>query len=385
MDLSRKRERERLPARREPYWMRLASGAYLGFRRGPDTWIARFRGRDGGQQYKALDGVIDYDEAKRVGEQWMSQLAGSTVRTLKRGTVKEALADYLMHLASQGRGEAAAAIKKRFELVVYEDPVAEVQLESATRDDFSDWRARISEGRQPRTINRYVRAVVAALNLAHAELGHLGNPKAWTLTPLSDEVEEEGATAVFLSPAQRRAAIDASDAYLGRFLRALECTGARPKEMASALVKDFDGQRLRLAHKKGRPPRLRARHVVLDKDAVIFFEEQARDKLPTASLFTRDGVSPWDRHAWSKRFRAAVDEANKKLKGKSRIPVAAGAYSFRHARISELLQVFDIDPLTVASQTGTSLQMIERSYYRFIASAMREKLESLKQDVKASV
>jgi Peptide methionine sulfoxide reductase len=28
-------------ARREPYWQRLEEGAYLGFRRGPDTWVAR--------------------------------------------------------------------------------------------------------------------------------------------------------------------------------------------------------------------------------------------------------------------------------------------------------------------------------------------------------
>ena len=36
----------------------------------------------------------------------------------------------------------------------------------------------------------------------------------------------------------------------------------------------------------------------------------------------------------------------------------AGTYSLRHARISELLQVFNVDPFTVAHQTGTSLAMI---------------------------
>ena len=56
----------------------------------------------------------------------------------------------------------------------------------------------------------------------------------------------------------------------------------------------------------------------------------------------------------------------------------ASAYSFRHARISELLQVYGVDPLTVAAQTGTSLRMIERTYFKFIRSAMLEKLSSLK-------
>jgi integrase len=50
---------------------------------------------------------------------------------------------------------------------------------------------------------------------------------------------------------------------------------------------------------------------------------------------------------------------------------------FRHARISELLQVYGVDPLTVAAQTGTSLRMIERTYFKFIRSAMLEKLANL--------
>jgi hypothetical protein len=51
---------------------------------------------------------------------------------------------------------------------------------------------------------------------------------------------------------------------------------------------------------------------------------------------------------------------------------------FRHARISELLQVFNVDPLTVAHQTGTSLAMIEKAYMRLIPQALQEKLAGLK-------
>ena len=65
-------------------------------------------------------------------------------------------------------------------------------------------------------------------------------------------------------------------------------------------------------------------------------------------------------------------------RGGARVPAEASAYSFRHARISELLQVYGVDPLTVAAQTGTSLRMIERTYFKFIRSAMLEKLANLK-------
>ena len=76
-------------------------------------------------------------------------------------------------------------------------------------------------------------------------------------------------------------------------------------------------------------------------------------------------------------FRAAVSVVND-TKGRIRIPDEAGSYSFRHARISDLLQVHGVDPLTVAHQTGTSLAMIEKAYHRFIPAALREQLAAVK-------
>ncbi len=69
---------------------------------------------------------------------------------------------------------------------------------------------------------------------------------------------------------------------------------------------------------------------------------------------------------------------NEKAPPAKRLPEGIGAYAFRHARISELLQVHRVDPLTVAHQTGTSLAMIEKAYFKFIPKAMSEKLEALK-------
>ncbi|TLZ46125.1 MAG: hypothetical protein E6K32_02010 [Gammaproteobacteria bacterium] len=94
MDLSRKRDRERLKVRHDPYWQRLGKGAALGFRRGADTWLARFRGRDGRQQFQALGEALEYDEAKRRAEEWMGQLGRTAVRSVKRATVREALEAY---------------------------------------------------------------------------------------------------------------------------------------------------------------------------------------------------------------------------------------------------------------------------------------------------
>jgi integrase len=378
-DLSRKSERKRLTARHDPYWQRLSEGAYLGFRRGAETWLARYRGRDRVQQYAPLGGPLEFDEAKARAEAWLGQLAGSAVRTVKRDTVRAALESYLADLRRHGRPDAAKDAEWRFNKTVYEDKLADLSLEKATRDDFLEWRDRQLTGPEPRTINRHVRSVVAGLNYA-VEAGHVGNPSAWHLKPLSDDVEDEGETAVFLTPEQRKALIEAAAAPPALFFRGLELTGARPKELSSATAGDFDGKTLRLAHRKGKPPKLRVRYTVLSAEGIAFFEKQTADKLPGAPIFTEDGEQPWRRHMWARRAREAVKAHNKKAKGKQRLPsTGAGAYAFRHARISELLQLHGVDPLTVAAQTGTSLAMIEKAYFRFIPSAMRDKLAAVKE------
>ncbi|MGA7538981.1 MAG: site-specific integrase [Steroidobacteraceae bacterium] len=359
--------------------MKLGKGAYLGFRRGPDSWTARFRDRSGVQHYRAFDTVRsdDFDGAKQAAEAWFAQMGASAIRAVKRATVRAALEDYLDDLKRHGRPEAAREALWRFKCTVYEDPIADLELEKATQDDFEDWRGRLTSGRQPRTVNRYVRALVAALNRA-VRLGHVGSPGAWRLEALADDVDDEGETAVFLNATQRRAIIKAADEHTAAFLRGLESTGGRPGEIACAKVADCDGRVLRLAHRKGRPPKLRVRYVVLSEEAVELFRQQARDKRPSSLLFTEDGKQAWRRHIWSRRMRQAIASVNGQP-GAVRIPDGASAYSFRHARISELLQIHGVDPLTVAQQTGTSIAMIERAYMRFIPAALQEKLAAVRE------
>lgn len=415
MDLSRKRTREALKPRTEPYWQKLAKGDYIGFRRGPDTWVARHRDTTGRQHYQALE-ENDYDDAKRAAEKWLTQMRGTGGTSAKRGTVREALETYLQWLRDQGRESSAKVAEQRFVSLVWPDPLASIPLHALTRDDFKSWRDRLKgwwsvpcsscgvvrrlsgdeteasctkcraelnlakrtlNTRKPRSINRHVRAVTAALNRAHDE-GHVGNPESWKLAPLADEIEEGGETAVMLTPEHRRALIAAASPEAAAFLRGLEFTGARPGELSAALVRDLDRVNglLSLSHRKGRPAKLRVRSVVLSATAAAFLAEQARDKLPSALLFLDPEGKPWERHTWAREIRAAVKAHNATGRGKARIPTDASAYSFRHARISELLQVHGVDPLTVAQQTGTSVKMIEQAYFRFIPSAMQDKLRA---------
>lgn len=379
-DLSRKRERDRLPLQRDPHYMKLGKGTYLGFRRGPNSWTARLRDRNGVQHYRAFDtiGSEDFDGAKRAAEAWFAQMGASAIRAVKRATVRAALDDYLEDLRRHGRSDAALEALWRYKCTVYKDPIAPLELERATREDFEDWRERLTSGRQPRTVNRHVRAVVAGLNRA-VKLGHVGTPTTWRLEALADDVDDEGETAVFLSPAQRKAIIREAERHAAQFLRGLELTGARPKELAAVKVSEFDDKALRLAHRKGRPPKLRVRYTILGPEGITFFRQQAHGKLPNAPLFTENGERPWRRHIWARATRAAITKVNETARGQDRIPDGASAYSYRHARISELLQVCGVDPLTVAQQTGTSLAMIEKAYMRFIPVALQQKLAAVRE------
>ena len=164
--------------------------------------------------------------------------------------------------------------------MVWDDSLATVPLHSLVREDVREWRERLHEGRQPRSINRIVRDLKAGLNRALKE-GHVGDREEWALDPLVDDVEESGDSAVILSPQHRKALIDAALTAAAEFMRGLELTGARPSELAAATVADLDTKHgtLRLMHRKGRPPKLRPRSVVLSRDGLVFFRNHAPEDL----------------------------------------------------------------------------------------------------------
>jgi hypothetical protein len=60
---------------------------------------------------------LEFDEAKRRAEDWLSQFAGSSIRTVKRDTVIAALQTYLSDLRRHDRSDAAATAEGRFKTV----------------------------------------------------------------------------------------------------------------------------------------------------------------------------------------------------------------------------------------------------------------------------
>jgi integrase len=378
--LSTKSARTKLEVRREPHWTQIGRGAYLGYRAGANTWIVRYRDHDGDQHYQSLGELEEFTDAKTRAERWLSQITHGARRAPSRGTVRDALGSYVRHLRSVGRRNTAWEVGQRFRLTVGRtSEFGRMKLEGVMREDVEAWRNNLRKGRKPRSVNRQVRAVVAALNFAVSH-GHTGRREAWELEHLIDEGEEN--VAVFLTADQRDRLIAAAPKNLASLLSGFTHTGARPSELARAVVEDFDpkGGTVTLRHRKGRGTQVKSRAVQLSDEGIEFFKSQARRKLPKAALISNDEGTHWTDQQWCDGIASTITAVNKAAKKPvQRIPAGASAYSFRHTRISELLQVFKIDPLTTAQQTGTSVAMIAKYYFKFISSAMREKLNAVKE------
>lgn len=378
-----KADRARLRVQREPHWLRLGPGAYLGFRRGADTWCARYRDRQGDQHFTSFGQSDDFQAMRDAAQQWCDQMAGA-VASVPQGspkaiTVRDAVATYLEHLRRSGRGSAAVVADQKFGSTLYADPLADVRLIDVTREDVERYRERLRDGgrRQNQSVNRYMTCLSAALNCAVEVRGLVGNVKAWRLERLPVAQKESTApdATVYLDAAQRARLLKHAEPALQSYLRAVFASAARPDEIARATVADYDrkANTLTLRCMKGRPAMLRPRSVQLHPDDAAMFRDLCKDKHPNAWLVTDENGQQWQRHRWSKQIRAAIAYANAKAKDSERIPEGASAYSFRHARISELLQIYGVDPVTVAHQTGTSLAMMQLYYWKFIPSAIIEK------------
>jgi integrase len=380
-NITTKAGREDLPERMEPYWYPLRKGVALGYRaKATGSWIVRSRDdRSGKQSYKALGSQPDFSAARSAAEEHLKTIDTTVHRVASRGSVRDALCAYVRHKRSIGRRASAWAAGQRFRLTVGRtSDFGRMRLEDVRREDVEAWRNGLKKGRKPRSVNRQARSVIAALNFAVSH-GHLGRREAWKLEHLVDDGEKS--VAVFLTAAQRDRIIAHSPKALAALLTGFTHTGARPSELAKATVADFDakGCTVTFRHHKGRGGKLRTRATTLSDTGAAFFSKQARSKLPGAPLISNNEGAHWTDQQWCAGIEKAITTANDTAKKPAqRIPKGASAYSFRHTRVSELLQVFGVDPLTVAQQTGTGLMMIEQYYFKFISGSMRDKLNAVK-------
>lgn len=364
-DLGTVRSRDALKPRREPYWHKLATGQFLGFRPSSvgkgGTWIARYYDPD--SRRKPLKALGDYGHlpasdrfgaASKDAREWFKHLShGGSEDDV---TVREACERY----AAQ---DADAA--KRFPRYVYGDPIARIKLQKLKDHHVKEWRGRlealpalvtrnktghkVTRKRAPATVDRDMVAFRAALNAALGR-GEVATAKAWqaALQPTKGASRRRD---LYLDRDQRRSLLAAMPADAGAFFRGLAVLPLRPGALASLTVGDFEPRTgtLTIARDKAG----QGRRILLPADTAAMMKVQSRGKLPGAPLFMRADGKAWDKDAWKGPIKDAARAAG--------LPAATTAYTLRHSTISDLV-ASGLDLMTVAQVSGTSVAMIERHY-----------------------
>lgn len=370
MDLSTVRSRDKLKPQREPYWHKLATGQFLGYRPSSignsGTWIARRYNPDTRKQsmqsigeFADMPASDRFTAASKAARAWFDHLGGGGAQ--KSITVREACERY-----AADNPEAAG----RFKRAVYGDPIAKVAVSKLTREHVRGWRKRledrpalvalnhkrgkpqgepITRKRSPATVNRDMVPLRAALNLA-LDHGDALNDQAWrvALRPIK---KADGRRNLYLDRDQRRALLDKLPDDAKAFARGLCLLPLRPGALAGLLVGDFDARRSELTIDRDKSGD--GRKILLPPDTAAMLKEQARGKLPAAPLFARWDGKPWQSYMWKDPIKEAVHAA--------KLPASATAYTLRHSTITDLVQG-GLDLLTIAQVSGTSVAMIERHY-----------------------
>jgi integrase len=366
--------RTKLKPQHEPYWVKLLTGCYLGFRKmtptSKGTWIARFRNAETGQREKRSLGEFEemaaslrYDAAKTAAEEWFSHLGKGGASEVV--TVKVACERYVEQVRAHRGDGPADDIKGRFTRWVYTAKVADIELAKLRKEHIDAWRKSlvkspvkvtrspdkdmVTRERSASAVNRDMTPLRAALNHAH-DAGHVTSDMAWRVA-LRPVKNADGRRDVYLDRDQRRALIDNVSHDVGLFLRGMCLVPLRPGALAAFSTSSFDARLGVLTIGKDKAGR--DRKIKLPTETAAFFLEQAKGKLPAAPLFSRVDGKPWDKDAWKKPVKAGALAAE--------LPPAVTAYALRHSVITDLV-TGGLDLLTVAQLSGTSVAMIEKHY-----------------------
>ena len=350
-----KTARNALKPRREPYWSRIETGLFIGYRKldaGQGTWIARRRLENGRQKYQALGTIEHFDHAIKEARNWAKK-ADQGVKDFA-GTAEAACKAYVQYINQNKDKDAARDPEGRFSRLVYGTPFGRIRLEKLNPTSIRDWlRAQVPIQGNPDEIrrakasaNRNLNTLKAALNRAMKDR-LVSSDAGWK--SVSRYSNTNKGRVGFLGREERRKLLDNAPDYLKPLMTGLLLPMARPGELARAKVSDFDPKAgtLRLDGKTGE------RTIPLSSQAAAFFKEQSKRKLPGAALITSETGGHWNKDAWKRPFRAAARASG--------LPDEIVMYSLRHSAISEAM-TSGIGAFTVAKIAGTSTKMIDDNY-----------------------
>jgi integrase len=382
--------RAKLPAKKSGYWVPIARGFALGYRKGPKggVWLTRLIDGKGrretalGPADDALDAdggrILDYAQAQAKARRWLALLDAET--TAGPYTVDRCLDEYVADYKRRG-GKAL----DRLEITVnafIRPQLGAHQVEALTAAMIRQWHAALAEAparlrtskrekqqkvrdidfgdpngvRQRRaTANRVFGVLKAALNLAFRE-GNARSDEAWRRVK---PFREASAPKIrYLSHAEAQRLVNACEPGFRPLVQCALLTGCRYGEIVSFRAGDFDrdaGTVSVHASKGGRP-----RHVVLTEDGITLFDQHVVGEGAAAPVFARPDGARWGRSHQHRPLREACRRAG--------IDPPASFHILRHTYATHLLRAGAPLPVIAANLGHADSRMTERHYAHLVPS-----------------
>lgn len=366
--------RLKLPKRGKPYWVRIARGLSLGYRRidtaGP--WIVRKANGHGANWIKNFAVADDHEESD--GDSILTYLeAQALARTIARGqtagskliTVNDAIERYAADLKVRGGREYNARLARiHLPASLLAKPVGLLTIA-----ELKHWRDGLLIGRTKATINRIVAVLSAALELA-ASLDPRITARPWKvgLAKLKGANATNARNVVLTDTQVRELArlAYASSPEFGRFIETMATTGARRSQLARLTVADLKSDRsdprlMMPSSAKGKgEKRIDRAPVPIPASLAAKLQPAAVGRAPADPLLVKPDGKVWGVNDLRRPFRAIVVEAGLD-------PDEVTSYSLRHTAITRML-LANVPIRLVARLHDTSVPMIEATYSASISS-----------------
>ncbi|MER9623282.1 site-specific integrase [Mesorhizobium sp. M0222] len=406
--LSTKTSRASLPASDVPEWEVISPGVRLGYRRGRGSrgrggaWLAASRSVDGKRLQTRLghaddqlpaDGtkVLTHEQAKDAARLWAKSLkAGNEAPAAL--SVNDALDKYFEARAAEGmksiddaKTRAAFHIRPKLGAV----KLADLTIEKIRvwRDGMVSAQKRLRTGkfaeransvtvdlsdpevirRRRDTANRTLTTLKAALNWAFNNR-LVTDDTAWRLVR-----PYRGTTAArvrFLSPAEQKTLIAASNGAIRDLVSAALVTGARFGELSRLRVSDYDvvNKSVFVAESKSGKPR----HIPLPAGGADLFERLTRDRPGGEPLLRQDSGAAWAPATYHRPWKALLAQA--KLSDVT-------LHEIRHTYASTMVR--NGAPLIVVAEAlgHSDTRMAEKHYAHLAPSFVADTIRRLAPDI----
>jgi hypothetical protein len=355
--------------RKKPYFVQIAPGVSLGYRRnqGPGAWVVRAADGKGGNWIKSFATADDVEAAN--GETVMTHdQARERAITLARGaqpssadhkrpiTVEGAINGYQADLLARGQNPHNAS-SIRFHLkntALFTKPVALLE-----KSELSDIRnGLVAKGMKPSSADRVGKSFKAAMNLAASHDPRITNSKSWSdgwkllpnATTTRNIILSDGVVGAIVRAAY------AADHELGIYFDVLAESGTRSSQLLRLCVSDLQDDRTK--PRLMMPTSFKGRGRKPGHTPVPISARLA--SILRAAVVGRAGHEPIVRKIvhLSTRLR----EVARLVDGASQAIVP---YSFRHSSIVRMLRG-NVPIRTTASLHDTSVAIIEKHYSAYI-------------------